>query len=373
MTGEIEIKTERLRAMLAAERLGGVLLNAQHNFAWATGGRSNRVNASIENGACALLYRADGRKFVLASNIELPRILAEEISAADFEPVEFAWQDEKAAGDFVIERAKALLTDDGPLATDLLLDPRVRSVENLIARCRYELTDAEIERYRSLGRDAGAALGEIFTEIAPGETEIEIARKTKDALARRGIDSIVTLAGADDRIAKFRHPVPTENIWRKTLLIAVCARRAGLVASLSRIVCAGAVPDDLKTKTGAVARVFAAFLAATRPGATGAEIYAKAAAAYRENGFGDELDRHHQGGAAGYKSRDWTAHPKSGEIVRPNQAFAWNPSITGTKAEETVLLNAGGKIEVITATPDFPRIPVEIDGRSFFAPAVLSL
>ena len=372
MNREIEIKTERLVKMLAAESLGGVLLNAQHNFAWLSGGKSNGVNLSIENGACFLFIRADGRRFVLANNIEMPRILSEEISKDEFEPVEFTWQDEKSAGDFVIEKAKTLVVENQNIASDLFLNSSVRPVENLIARCRYELTGAEIERFRGLGKDAGAALDKIFEIVKPGDAETVIARKVKNALAFFSIESVVTLVGADDRIARFRHPVPTANTWEKVLLIAVCAKRQGLIASLSRIACVGEIPAELERKTDAVAHVFAKFLAATREGASGAEIYKTAMGAYAEKGFGDEINRHHQGGAAGYKSRDWVAHPASTEIVQNNQAFAWNPSITGTKAEETVLAGGNG-IEYLTASPRFPRISVAIDGNEFFAPGILKL
>ena len=358
--------------MLAAEKLGGVLLNAQHNFAWLSGGKSNGVNLSIDNGACFLFVRADGRRFVLASNIEMPRILAEEISQDEFEPVEFSWQDEKASGDFVIEKAKTLAVENETIASDLFLNSNIRPVENLIARCRYELTGAEIERFRSLGKDAGLALGKIFEIVKPGDAETVIARKVKNALAFFGIEPVVTLVGADERIARFRHPVPTANVWKSTLLIAVCAKRHGLVASLSRMACAGEIPDGLRAKTEAVAQVFAGFLAATKRGARGAEIYKTGADAYAEKGFGDEINRHHQGGAAGYKSREWVAHPGSAEIVQNNQAFAWNPSITGTKAEETVLVNENG-IEYLTVSPDFPQIRTEIDGKEFFAPGILKL
>ena len=359
--------------MLSAENLGGVLLNAQHNFAWASGGKTNGVNGSIENGACFLFVRADGRRFVLANNIEMPRILAEEISADEFEPVEFSWQDEKASGDYVIEKAKSLIAENESIGSDLFLHARARPIENLIARCRFELTDAEIERFRRLGKDAGLALRKIFEIIKPGDAEDLIARKVKNALLYLGIEPVVTLVGADERIARFRHPVPTGNVWEKTLLIAVCARRHGLVASPSRIASVGEIPDALQAKTEACAHVFAKFLSATAIGANGAEIYRAAADAYAEKGFGDEINRHHQGGAAGYKSRDWVVHPASSEIVRNNQAFAWNPSITGTKAEETVLLLRRDRIEYLTVSPDFPKIEVEIDGQEFYAPGILKL
>ena len=358
--------------MLGAEKLGGVLLNSQHNFAWLTGGKSNGINTSAENGACFLFVRSDGKRFVLANNIEMPRVLTEEISAEDFEPVEFAWQDEKSAGNFVFEKAKALLLDNREICSDLPLNPNFRSIENSIARCRFDLTEQEIKRYRKLGKDAGEVLGKIFEKIAPGEIETEIAAKTRAALGERDIQPIVTLIGADDRIEKYRHPVPTANRWRKTILIAVCAKREGLIVNLSRIACAGEIADELKRKTEAVARVFAQITAATKLGESGANLYRAAANAYAENGFADEINLHHQGGATGYKTRDWVAHPKSGDIVYMNQAFAWNPTITGTKAEETFIVTKNG-VEILTISPDFPAIPVTINGIDYFSPGILSV
>jgi antitoxin VapB len=155
-------------------------------------------------------------------------------------------------------------------------------------------------------------------------------------------------------------------------MVVVCARRAGLVASLTRIVCAGQVPEELRRRTDACALVNARLYAATRPGATGAELYRVAAEAYGEAGFPGEERLHHQGGAAGYKTRDWVAHPASAEAVEDLQAFAWNPSVTGTKTEETCIATAEG-VEILTTTPGWPRIPLQLDGREYLSPDVLSL
>lgn len=369
---EIDTKTERLQRLLAAENLGGVLLNAQHNFAWLTGGSSNGIDLSKENGACFLLAANDGKKYILANNIELHRLLAEDLPAGHFEPVEFSWQDEKSSGDFIIKKARSLLGGNKKLASDLSLNGETPQIENLIARCRFELTGAEIERYRKMGKDAAAAVSLLPGRISPGETEIEIARKTRDALGEFNFNSIVTLAGADERIKKFRHPVPTGNRWEKILMIVICARREGLIVNLSRIICAGNIPDDLKTKTGNVAGVFARLLSATRPGTTGAELYQTAAAAYAGIGCPGEINLHHQGGATGYKTREWVAHPQNRETVQKNQAFAWNPSITGTKAEETAIV-LENEIEIITTSTDFPHLSVEIDGREYVSPGILSV
>lgn len=345
-------------------------MNAQHNFAWLSGGKSNAINTSVENGACFLFVREDGRKFVLANNIEMPRLLREEISDADFEPVEFSWEDEKSSGDFVIGKAKSLISNKKEIASDLLLNQNLRSIENLISRCRYELTDGEIERYRKLGKDAGQAVGEVFKFINPGETEIEIAAKTKANLAKYNINSVVTLVGADSRIENYRHLVPTENVWKKVLMIAVCAKREGLIVSLSRIACAGKISDDLKKKTESAARVFGKILENTKPGTSGAKLYDAAKTAYAETNFANEISKHHQGGACGYKTRDWVAHPKSAETVFDKQAFAWNPTITGSKVEETFIIN-NNSLENLTSSVDFPSITVEADNQNLLLPDIL--
>ena len=370
---EIAKKTEALVEMLAAENLGGVLINSQPNFAWLTAGASNGIDTSRENGAASLLVRRDGKRFVLASRIEMPRVLAEEVSEADFEPVEYGWEEEKATAAFLIDHAGALLGDDKALlGSDLPFAPGVRVVEGAIARCRYRLTEAEIERYRLLGAEAGAIIGGLAKTFIPGQSEQEIARLATYALASRGISSFVTLVAADERLQKYRHPVPTAKKWEKVVMVVVCARRRGLVASLSRIVSAAKVSDELQRRTEAAARVHARLLAATRPGVKGADLYKAAVEAYTVEGFKGEQNLHHQGGATGYRTRDWVAHPASAEEVQANQAFAWNPSISGTKVEETCLAFEDG-IEVITASPNWKQIGVRFDGREYFSPDILSI
>src|SRR2546423_1228305 len=368
---EIAEKTGRVMRMLAAENLGGVLIGSQHNFAWLTAGGTNGIDTSREQGAAALVVRADGKRFALANRIEMARLLAEEISADEFEPVEFAWEEEKASPTFVADRARSLL-EGGALGSDLHAGPAALTVEGAVARCRYQLTAHEVERFRGLGREAGEVVGALVRILEPGETESEVARRTSDALAARGMRSVVTLVAADERLKKFRHPVPTGRRWERVLMVVVCARRAGLIASPTRIVCAGRVPEDLRRRTHAAARVNARLLAATRPGATGAGLYETAARAYAEEGFEGEERLHHQGGACGYRTRDWVAHPASAEVVRAGQAFAWNPSITGTKVEETCVATADG-IEVLTSSPEWPQVPVHIEGREYLSPDVLSL
>ena len=70
---------------------------------------------------------------------------------------------------------------------------------------------------------------------------------------------------------------------------------------------------------------------------------------YAEAGFPDGWRDHHQGGTTGYASREVVASPETTQEVRAGQAFAWNPSLRGAKAEETFVLTEGGP-EILTGS-----------------------
>ena len=349
---EHEEKLARVGRVAEAAGVRGVLLAAHHNVAWLTGGRGNRIDASREAGTQRLLVTHDGRRFVLANAIEMPRLRAEALAGLDYEPVEYPWADDQDPA-YAVGVARDLVGDGGTLGSDWPL-PGTTVIESALARARYLLTDAEIDRYRALGRDAGAALASVCRTLEPGDDERDIQRAVADAAGSIRARAIVALVGSDERLRRFRHPVPTATRWEHVVMLALCAERDGIIVSLSRIV-ASRPPADLAERTRATATVFGRLLEATKPGATGAALYATAREAYAAAGFPGEELQHHQGGAIGYRAREWTAHPKSAEVVQPRQAFAWNPTIAGTKIEDTALL-VDGTLQMITASPDWPAI-----------------
>lgn len=369
---EFEEKKSRVIAFLHRDGLEAVVLNSQHNFAWITSGASNGIDMSRENGAASVLVATDGRTFLLANNIEMPRMLSEQVEGLGLEPVEYSWQSEKFSAATVRDAALATIGGRGPIATDIPMFEDVPAVDGKLAALRYELTDDELQRFRELGRDAGAAMGSAARAISPGKSELDIAEVVRSEFATRNISLVVSLVAADDRISAYRHPVPTDKQWETTLLIVACAKRNGLIASLSRMITNGPPDDELVKKTEAAAFVNASLWHVTRPGVTGSELYRAAADAYESSGFADEINRHHQGGAAGYRTREWVAHPECREVVTAPQAFAWNPSITGTKVEETVIVDESG-IEVLTATADYPVVRTVIDGHEYHCPGILNI
>jgi antitoxin VapB len=364
LSNETDTKVERVARIARDAGRDGVLLTTQRNFAWLTGGASSRIDGSREPGAGALLISAKGRRFVVANTIEMPRLQAEALSGLGFAPVEYPWTEDHANPAAALGYARAAISASA-LAADWPFDAaqgkpvdaahNTLVVEPALMRARVDLVDEEIVRYRELGRDMGRTIGDFCRSLRPGDSERAIANAASAAIYRSNARPIVILVAADDRIARFRHPVATGAEWRTTVMVVVCAERHGLVVALSRIVSVGAVDARLRDRTVAAARVFGRLLERTREGTTGTELFGAAARAYEEAGFAGQELNHHQGGAIGYRSREWLAHPRSEERVLRQQAFAWNPSITGSKIEDTVLL-VNGEIEVITGSPQWPTI-----------------
>jgi antitoxin VapB len=97
-----------------------------------------------------------------------------------------------------------------------------------------------------------------------------------------------------------------------------------------------------------------------------------AQAAYAGAGYADEWQLHHQGGACGYEGRDYIGTPTCREVVANNQAFAWNPSISGAKSEDTVLVTDKG-FEVLTLADGWPMWTFVLNNQACSRPVILEM
>ena len=208
--------------------------------------------------------------------------------------------------------------------------------------------------------------------VRPGQTEHQIGGLLAGEAECRGVQAIVNLVATDGRVSAFRHPLPTEKVLDRYAMLVLCGRRWGLVRSLTRFVHFGRLPGDLRGRAEAVAEVDATFIAATRPGETLGGIFQRGRAAYAAAGFPDEWRLHHQGGLAGYEPREVVATPGSTDPVVAGQVYAWNPSITGTKSEDTILVGEAEN-EVLTHIEGWPTLSTAVGDRTIARPAILEV
>lgn len=364
---EINLKLTKLATFLDRHKLDAVLLTRRANFAWLSAGCLNHVGQGSEIGAATLVATRDAVRCV-ASQIESPRMRSEELRDRGVSVVEFPWYDSSAA-------AETWADVIGPrkTATDVSLPglpPGVAAMPSGFDQLRWQLCEAEMRRYRALGAAVGSGLQDICRQIQPGQTEFEAAAALAARLNRDGIRTPVLLVAADDRIDQFRHPIPTDRRIETRVMVVVAAERHGLYCSATRLVSFTPLSPELRRKHDAVVRVDAALMAETRPGRTLGQLFAAAQRAYAGAGFGDEWKRHHQGGPTGYAGREAKAAPGSSTRVLSNQAFAWNPSIAGTKSEDTILVTDAGT-EILTQAVDWPTIDTTVDGTSWRRPDIL--
>jgi Xaa-Pro aminopeptidase len=365
---EIAEKSARLVRLAEAAQLRGILLATQPNFSWVTGGLTNRIDGSRESGNGALLFTVDGGRYVVANTIENPRLATEALVGAGFESIEYGWTEERA--DPALPVRLSIDAAGGPIGSDMPLAGAV-SLEQEISRLRAPLTRLELQRYRELGAAVGCTIGAVARAVDVGATEQDVAGLLISALAPLQIRPVVLLVAADDRIARYRHPTPTLARWTRRLMIATCAERDGLIVAASRLVHVGGPDAELTRRTRAAALTYATLLRATRAGATGARLFEAAVSGYAAAGFPGEERLHHQGGAIGYRPREWVAHPYSDDVVTPPQAFAWNPTVTGTKIEESCIVHQDGRIVALTSSPEWPGIEVDVNGQMVTVPDVL--
>jgi antitoxin VapB len=358
---ELDAKHEKLVEWLRAQKLAGVLIRRNENIAWLTGGAvEERVNSACETAVVSLLVTAAGKRYYLTTENEAPRAHDEEFAALDFEPVLFPWWADDTA-------AAAAKLAGGPLGSDT---PGTDLTTLSLYPLRAALSEPEIARYRWLGAEVTAATVEAIHQVEPGLSEYDLEAMTAAGLLRRGILPSVYLYAVDERILKYKHAAARGKRLKQYGMLNLCARKWGLVISITRFVHFGALPADLAARFHSAAQVNAALLDATRTGATSAELFRVCQAAYAAEGFPGEERFHHQGGPTGYSEREWVATPNGAEVVVNNQAFAWNPSIRGGKAEDTVILR-DGKIEWLTATPELPVIHAIANGHAYPAAGVL--
>jgi Xaa-Pro dipeptidase len=332
-----EARRARLLELMDRRGLAGVVLRRPANFAWYTGGGDSRVDRSVRDGVADVLVTAGGEA-VVTNAIEAQRMRDEQVP--DLPVYEHPWTEDGAA-------LLRELSGGGALGFDVPVEDAA-SVEDDVALLRRVLDPDAMERLRAIGADASAAVAEAAATIEPGLDELEAAAQLDAACRRRGLTAPVLLVGGDERIRHYRHALPFGGAIEHRAMLAVSAERGGLFVNLTRFVELEARSQDLERRAAACEEIGARMRdEATKPGRTLAEAFDDCTRFYAEVGFPGEWRLHHQGGSTGYGSREVIATPYTNDRIEVGNAFAWNPSITGFKTEETFLLTANGP-EIVT-------------------------
>lgn len=361
-TEETRIKLERLRRFMDEHGYAAIRLQTPNLFAWLTGGGRNHIDiTSTWTGAA--LYVTRSRVICVLADNERDRILEEELEGVlDCEIRSYPWWG--WAQDAVKD-----LYEDGPVAGDMPF-PGVVPIAEELRSLFYPLTAPEIKRYRALAAEVSEIMLDALSEVREGMTELDIDGMLSAAFRRRDIHPHVLMVAADGRAARFKHPLPTTAKLKRYAVVSICAARGGLVVSQTRSVHLGEPNAALLEQHRAASYIAARLIAETREGVPLEELYRIGLDAYKEVGWPGEWVRHTFGGKTGYRTREFSLGPSSAGAVERHTAWGWNPTVAGTKSEDTVIAGPDAP-EVLGEDERWPHIAFELKGKVWKRPAIL--
>ena len=357
---EFSIKLGRIRSLMADKKLDAVFLKRQDDFAWLSCGGRNYVGAG-DMGNCGLLVTED-RCYAITNNIEAPRMLEEEnIGELGFEMRAGVWHDTAFEENEISSIVKSgnIGKDFGPgnIAEDIKL-------------IRMDLTEAEVERYISNGKNASEAIERAAMTISKGDSEYSIAARIISNMEDYGLEMISCMVASDERIRNYRHPLPTARKAEGLVQIGGNFRRKGLVVCMTRYVALSPLSNSLRKQYHDNQIIDGTYIAASKPGSAYSEALLAGKMMYEELGYGEEFDKHHQGGPIGYAGRDYRVNFSTNGKIQEHQGFCWNPSITGTKSEDTCIVTKDS-VTMVTGPVLFPKAEISAGGVTLTRPAIL--
>ncbi|ACR79685.1 MULTISPECIES: Xaa-Pro peptidase family protein [Kosmotoga] len=360
-------RVEQLRNFITNEGAEGLLISRCDNFSWFTfGGRNHITLNSVEGVASILLTRE--KIYLFVDNIEKERLRKEEIAPEiwkELEVIEYDWWKSERTAIMPFLEDKKILSDTGRYGTI--------NVASKIDPFRYVLTKPEIETYRELGRICDHIMNREIRKLSPDVTELEVQGRFYHSLAAEGIEPLLTIVFGDESALLYRHNLSRKVPLGKKAFVSICARKKGLVLSCTRSIMFEKNKKYIKQHLDNC-YVDAVAIANSIPGTKLSQLSDMLKQAYAKVGKPEEWKLHHQGGLAGYNPRELIATKDIDYPLRPGNVVAWNPTITGTKSEDTILVGEND-VELLSypEKSEWPSLTFEIYGKVIRRPNILLL
>ena len=354
----LSFKLQKLRELLETGGYNALEINSQANFSWLTRGRGFIGLASVAS--CGGIFVTRSKAILVAENIEADRLYVEQLDAnPEIEVRAFPWNKPERRAEIVAD-----IIAGGKLATE-------QDADTELFKLRTVMTDYDLLDYRALCKEAAQILEDTVKELTVGVSGYQLTGEISRRFWAADIEPITILSAFDERALRYRHPLPSADRLQNYALVAVCGRRNGLIASITRNILLREDPVIIE-RHAKCAAVDAAATAMLKPSAAVGEIFDAMAAQYAARGYPGEEQFHHQGGLTGFIPREIRATTGNIHKVREHEVYAFNPSLQGAKCEDTILVTAT-EPEVMTHTGNYAYVNCEVGGITLQKPTVLVL
>ena len=360
---EVAHKLAQMRGWLEQERAGAVRLRGVDWFAWATAGASNSHSHTAECGCAEVLVTRDAA-YILTDEAEAMRMRDEEVRGP------WTWQVSPWMQPQLYELREHFVqhaAGGAPVLSDRA-GLHERSLPVALREERLVLLESEQQRYRQVGQLAAGAAADALRQARPDWSEQELAAACVRALWLRGLQAVHVLVSGEERQQRYRRAPPAQVVLGTQAVLALCARRFGLCASLSRQRRFGPAQRRVDGAAVAMDDADAAMLAleavaldACETGHTLSMVYHALDSAYAYAGQPDAVRTSRQGGIHGYLAPEVAAGAHTEIILKRGMALAFHPSLPGSTVEDTFLLD-GNQLHNLTHDPAWPSAVVQ--GRS---------
>lgn len=329
------------------------------NFAWITSGARSYITDGDCVGIASALITTKGL-YVISKNPETTRLANDELPS-NVKSIEYPWYGNM---DDIVEEL---------IGSETIVTDEDEDLRGFLLKNRVVLSDYEIENYEDAGRRTARALERAMKKFTPEMTEIQAKAVVEAELIEEGLDVLLVLVFGDESRSLYRHNLVRNVKIGKRCFASVNSKRHGLVVSATRTV--EFVRDEkFEEQTEKTIEIETEILDATFTKKELSSIFKSLIGSYETHGYPGEWKLHHQGGLAGYNSREIFATPDFRFELENGMAFAWNPTVTGTKSEDTYIRTGNGmKLVSADEESDWPRIEKIVGGRKYIRPGILKM
>ena len=225
-------KLDRLAALGRDLCLDAVVLREPASLVWLLEARVH-VPQTLDSACLDIVVDLSGKTpsaTVVTNAIEAPRLRETELSDLPLDWRVVPWWESR---DAALPTGSAT-GSDRPSGDTIDLTSSIAAIRRVLTARQQGLLTA-------VCADAAAAATVAATAISPATTEYGAVAVLASALLDRDLDPIVLMAAGDDRRRRHRHrhPLPTDAPIGRRAMLVCCARRDGLVSSVTRFVAFG--------------------------------------------------------------------------------------------------------------------------------------
>ena len=352
--------------MLAAEGLDGVLLTEEANRFYATGFPSPGTDGIALITRRGAHYFTDARYTVAAERALADRMTLGAVSA---ERGYFSLIGEiiRREGLDVLGIDEACMTVSFYEKCKQELDCTFAEASRPLAALRVEKDAEEIRRIRHAQVITDEAFAAILPAVRVGATEREVAARLQYEMLRRGAEKMsfdpIVVSGENGAMP---HGVPSDRKIGAGEFVTMdfgCVAE-GYCSDMTRTVAVGSVSDEMRLVYETVLRAQVAAIAATKAGATGAQIDGVARRIIEKAGYGAYFS-HSYGHGVGVEIHELPHLAPRGKTPLPAGAVAsaepgiYLPGHFGVRIEDLILVTENGCENLTHAPKELLILPVK--------------